>query len=228
LAQSQSAYVQDGRATAGQLVGSLEHELLADKGKQIEIIPFERYKSFRLFKPVPGGGTPKFIAEVPYSPETKHWETKRLREVDWTYTDGDGKEVEEKLACFITWNYYALLTSAVEAMPRVVGFQSTSYIVGKKLGTLTLEAKKMGYPLPFKTYKLGTEFKKNDKGSFYIFTVERGRDTTDDELKHVAYWADLAKKGSIKVDDGADDTTDDTAVATPEVQPGQVDDGAEY
>jgi len=229
MAQSISAYVQDGKAKAGQLVGSLEHELLADKGKQIEIIPFHRAKTFRLFRPQPGGGTPKFIAEVPYGPDTKVWETKRMREVEWETTDETGKPRTEKLACFITWNYYCLLADGVEAMPRVVGFQSTSYIVGKKLGTFTLEAKKMGYPLPFKTYKLGTELVKNDKGTFYRFTVEKGRDTTDDELKHVTYWADLAKKGSIRVDEGADDTVGGGGpVDAPEVEKGVVDDDADY
>lgn len=229
LAQAQSKYVAAEKASAGQLVGSLEHDLLADKKQTLEIIPFHRTKTFRLFKPVPGGGIPKFITEVPYNAETIEWEKKRLREVLWTYTNGDKKEVKENLSCFISWNYYCLLASQVESLPRVISFSSTSYVVGKKLGTLTLEAKKQGFPLPFKTYKVGTEHVTNDKGSFYKLTVDKGRSTTDAELSNVGYWADLAMKGAIAVDADVDEGGGGgDSFTAQDVEAGRMDADAEY
>jgi hypothetical protein len=230
LAQAMSKYVAAGKANMGQLVGSLEHELLADKGQTLEVIPFHRVKTFRLFKPQPGAGTPKFITEVPYNPETLVWEEKRLREIDWTYVNADKKTVTEKLNCFISWNYYCLLAKTPEALPRVVSFSSTSYIIGKKLGTMILEAKKQGVPMPFKTYKIGAESRTNDKGTFFVFTVDKGRDTTDAELSHVTYWKELAAKGSVRVDDGVDDADGYTGSDSggPVVSEGVVDQGAEY
>lgn len=228
LAQSQSKYVQSEKAKAGQIVGSLEHDLLAEKGDKLEIIPFHRYKSFRLFKPQPGGGTPKFIAETPYSAETITWEKKRLREVEWEYVNADKVKVKEMLSVFITWNYYCLIANQVELLPRVISFASTSYQAGKNLGTFALEADKQGYPLPFKTYKVGTELMTNDKGSFYRFMIEKGRDTTDEELSNVGYWAELAKKGEIVVDEGDEDVADAASTDAPDVDKGVVDKDAQY
>lgn len=228
LAQSPSKYVKAEKAKPGQLVGSLEYDLVADRGETIEIIPFHRHKSFRLFKPQAGGGTPKFIAEVPYDSQTIDWERRRLREVDWTYTDLDKKEVTEKLSCFITWNYYVLLADQVESLPRVISFSSTSYTTGKKLSTFTLDAKKAGLPLPFHTYLIGTEDASNEKGDFYKLTVAKGRKTNDDELKNVHYWADLAKQGEIKVDDNIDGDESEVNEAKPTVQKGKVDANAEF
>ena len=231
LGQAPSKYVQAEKSSAGQIVGSLQHELLADKGKTLEVIPFHRSKTFRLFKPVPGGGTPKFVTEVPYNQETLAWEKGRLREVDWTYTNAERKEVTEKLMCFITWNYYVLLANAVTSLPRVISFSSTSYMAGKTLGTMILEAKKQGLEMPFKTYKVGALHTTNDKGAFYKFNIELGRATTDAELSNVKQWVELAAQGSIKVDENVEDDEGGTASPAhdaPVVTPGKVDANARF
>jgi len=228
LAQAQSKYVVEEKAKPGQLVGSLGHDLLAEKGEYLEIIPFHRNKTFRLFKPQPGGGSPKFITEVPYSLQTKAWERSRLREVDWKYKNLDGVEVTEPLLCFITWNYYVLLSSDVEGLPRVISFSSTSYMTGKMLGTFITEEAKKKIPMPFKTYKVSTEGVSNEKGNFYKLLVLKGRETTNEELSQVTEWASLAKKGDIKVDSAEEESNDSMPAAAPKVEKGIVDDEAEF
>jgi hypothetical protein len=95
---------------------------------------------------------------------------------------------------------------------------------------MILEAIKQGVPMPFKTYKIGAESRTNDKGTFFVFTVDKGRDTTDAELSHVTYWKELAAKGSVRVDDGVDDADGYTGSDSggPVVSEGVVDQGAEY
>lgn len=228
LAQSQSKYVVEEKAKAGQLVGSLQHNILADRAQSLEIIPFYRNKTFRLFKPQAGGGSPKFITEVPYSLDTKAWERSKLREVSWTYKNLEGIEVTEKLLCFITWNYYVLLPTNIEGLPCVISFSSTSYTTGKMLGTMIAEESKKGIPMPFKTYQIKTEAVSNEKGNFYKLLVSSGRETLNEELALVTEWAALANKGDIKVDSAEEESNDSMPAPAPTVARGVVNKDDEF
>ncbi len=221
LMQGQSKIVEEEKAKAGQIVGSLEADLLADMGKTLEIIPFHRYKSFRLFKEREGGGKPVFVMEKPYDKETIGWENQKLREVE---IDG------QKLMCFITWNYYVLLTNEIAALPRLLSFSSTNFKVGKKLTTFSVEAKKAGLPLPFKTYILGQEKSSNEKGNWFIYTVAKGRKTEKAELDHITGWVSMVKAGSVKVheDDELDDESGGSVADRPPVEEGVAREGDEY
>jgi hypothetical protein len=217
LMQGQSKLVEEEKASPGQIVGSLEADVLAKSGETIEIIPFHRHKSFRLFKDQPGGGKPLFVKEVPYDVKTAQWEKNKVREVE---EDG------EKLMCFITWNYYVLLANQIEGLPRMLSFSSTNFKMGKKLTTFTVEAKKAGLQLPFKTYKIGCEKTKNEKGNWFIYTVDKGRKTEDEELKHVTYWAKMAKSGAVKVDENIEETY--VSEGEQRVERGEMKEGDEF
>jgi len=227
LMQGQSSLVEQEKATPGQIVGSLEADLLADNGQELEVIPFHRYKSFRLFKAQPGGGKPLFIKEMPYDKDTIEWENKRLREVE---IDG------EMLMCFITWNYYVMLPNELDALPRMMSFSSTNFKVGKMLTTHTVSAAKMfrtryktnkGSFLPFKTYIFGSEKTKNEKGNWFLYNVKKGRETTEAERAAVYEWAKMAKTGGVKVHED-DDLGDIAANDEPQVEQGKANDGDEF
>ena len=66
---------------------------------------------------------------------------------------------------------------------------------------LRAKLKEFGKPLPFKTFRLTNEQKKNDLGTFQIFKVEESRDTTEAELDAVKHWHNIIKSGAARVDE---------------------------
>ena len=213
LMQGLSTKVAEGKAKSGQIIDSLSGGLLADVGKSIEVLPIYRFKSFRLFKDM--AGKPQFVKEVPYDADTIDWETKRIREIE---EDG------EKLKVFITLNVFVLVVDKIKALPYMLSFSSTNYKVGKQFNSLTIEAKKAGLALPFKTYIFSQEHTKNEKGQWFLYTVKKGRPSVQAELDEVGPWLKLIKAGKAKAAEAEDDEVAAPGDSTPmpNVEEGEV------
>jgi len=194
MMQGLSPLVADEKAKMGELRGSLEGNLLAKKGEQVELIFLKKYKTWVNFSTATG--KEEFLSIEPFTPANANL----ARE------EGDVKRYE-------TLNYYVLSAAELQNesfMPYVISFRSTNYKRGKIVESFRAKMKEFGKPLCFKTLKLGTEQVENDKGKFYISTIEEGRDTTDEELSKVKHWFKLID-GGLRVDDSAEHG--ETAVA---------------
>jgi len=189
MMQPISALVVDEKVKAGELVGSIEGNVLAIKGQQLELIFFHRFKTWVNFKVV--GGKEEFDSI-------------------WDYTPGNAGMAREEgdFRRYETLNYYCLAVEDLKKesfMPYVQSFKSTNYKVGKQVETFRAKMKEFGKPLCFKTLKLGTQQVENDKGKFYINTIEEGRDTTDEELSKVKHWFNLVNSDKeVRVDDSGE------------------------
>jgi len=186
--QGLSEFVAEDKAKAGQIVGSLDGNLIADKGEQVEIILFHRFKTWINFKIV--GGKEEFDSIENFTAQNANLPTE----------EGDYKRYQ-------SLNFYCLIAEDLKKesfLPYVVSFKSTNYKTGRAIETFRAKMKEFGKPFCFKTMKLGTKQVENDKGKFYINTVEEGRDTTDQELSKVRHWFSMIKESNIKVDDSAE------------------------
>lgn len=187
LMQSQSEAVKQEKARAGEIRGSIDMNKISEKEGSVEIIPFSVYKTWVTLTKVGS----EFIEQIPLTPAN----CIRPREEIL-----NGKEVLN----YETLNYYCLLPSEIASgmyLPYVVSFRSTSYMAGKTLETHRARLREFGKPLPFKTFALGCQMKKNEKGTFYVYTIAEARDTTDDELEAVKKWRNIVTQGTAKVDD---------------------------
>jgi len=210
LMQSSSEKVKQEKARAGEIRGSIDQNKIAEKEGSVEIIPFAVYKTWVTLAKAGN----EFVSQEPLTPMNY---TKPREEIR------DGVEVLN----YETLNYYCLLPAEIKNgmfMPYVVSFRSTSYPAGKTLETHRARLQEFGKPLPFKTFKLGSAPKKNDKGSFYVYTIAESRDTTEVELDAVKHWHAVVKQGAAKVDESdlTEKTTETTANATT------VNEGDEY
>lgn len=187
LMQSVSTAVQEERARAGEIRDSIDNKKIAEREGCIEIIPFSVYKTWITLTKQGS----EFIDQVPITPLNF---SKPREEIL------GGIEVMN----FETLNYYCILPSEVESgmfMPYALSFRSTSYMAGKTLETHRARLQEFGLPLPFKTFKLGSSPRKNDKGNYFVYTISESRNTTPDELDAVKHWHRLIKAGETKVDD---------------------------
>lgn len=216
LMQSQSKRVQEEVARAGEIRGSIDGNLLGEKGKDgkitpVEIIPFAVYKTWIRLKA--NGG--EFVSQEPLTMAN----ASRPREESI-----DGLDVVN----YETLNYYCLLPEEIKAgtfMPYVVSFRSTSYMAGKALESHRAKLAEFKKPLPFWTFKLGAETRENEKGRFYVYTIGKSRDTTDAELDAVKHWHGIVKQQNVRVDES--DLEETTAHAAKR-QTGEVHEGDEY
>lgn len=213
LMQSTSQAVKDEKARAGEIRGSIDMNKLAEKEGSLEIIPFSVYKTWVTLKKKGN----EFVGQVPYTPQN----ALRPRE---EILNG------EELVHYETLNYYCLLPTEIASgmfLPYVVSFRSTSYMAGKTLETHRARLQEFGKPLPFKTFKLGVQPKKNEHGSFHVFTIAESRDTTEEELEAVSNWHAIVKKGQAKVDE-SDLATEAKAAAPSGPRSATVEQGEQY
>lgn len=134
------------------------------------------------------------------------------------------------------FNVFALLTSDIEAfnveikraqesgdmpdlnktlLPLLISFRSTSYNAGKAVATHFTKAASMakyGTKAYGFTLKLEAQQEKNEKGTYYVFTVGQGRKCNPTELAAAADWVGMLKSGPVKVDE----TIEDGSSATTE------------
>lgn len=210
LMQGVSKLVQEEKARAGEIRGSIDQNKIAEKEGSVEIIPFSVYKTWVTLTKQGS----EFVSQVPLT--AANCQKPREETIE-------GVDVNN----FETLNYYCLLPDEIKNgmyLPYVVSFRSTSYQAGKTLETHRARLQEFGKPLPFKTFKLGTAAKKNDKGNFYVFTIAESRDTTEAELDAVKHWHAVVKQGEAKVDDA--DLTERNV--TPSGAANEVKEGDEY
>lgn len=189
LMQGLSKLVAAEKAVMGEMRDSIGNTRLGGKEAPLEIIPFHSNKTWIVFEEI--GGKLEYKSQVPFNDTNAHWK--------WDDIEGGVKMRRDQ-----SLNYYCLLPSEIKDgmfMPYVVSFRRTSYQAGKKLETAKTKFKMFGRPISSKTFKLIASKQQNEKGTFYVYDVEVGRDTTSVEINAVSQWMSLVKTPMVKVDD---------------------------
>jgi len=192
LMQSTSGNVKEEKARVGEIRSSTSGKKITEKEGTVEIIGFAPFKTWVVLKKQGG----EFLEQFPITPENASLPREQVK---------DGVVVNN----YETLNYYCLLTEEIKSglcSPYMVSFRSTGYTAGKAMETKRAMLKGRGIPISFMTFNLGSAPKKNDSGSFYVFTITEGRSSTADELRAVKPWNDLVKVGDVAVDHDAEFT----------------------
>lgn len=195
LMQQMSVLVAEEKARSGEIRSSLDGKLVAEKGGEIEFIPFKMYKTWVV---ISDKGN-EFIEQVPVTVANAD----RPREEQRTFVDDEGKEFKKSVLNYMAINYYCLLPQEIEEgifMPYVISFRSTGYMAGKTLETHRARLKEFRKPLCFRTFKLTASPRENDKGKFFAYEVSESRNTEDSELSAVKHWKSIIDQG-VKVDE---------------------------
>lgn len=204
LAQGLSQYVADGKAAQGDIVRSTNLEVVAKKGSPVEVIPLLSFKTWNLFKHE--GGKWVWAGQEPMTGHNK--------DAPLEFMVDSVKHRRDR-----SINFYMLVVSDIAkevlayekikrgempeaddcVLPCLVRFTRTSFRAGQDLTTHAKKCDHFKIPMASSVFKLGSAVQKNDLGTFQVFTVERSRQSTLDELTVARKWYDTLKSASVKV-----------------------------
>jgi len=204
LMQATSVMVHDGIATAGEFRDSLNKDRKLGNAKSpVEFITFGSYKSWMELK---NGEYHQMIA---YDHKT----------ADLQREEQIGDDLFERK---LVRNYYCVLVEDIkagEAFPYVISAKGMSGYAGRTLATHMKMLQATNKPTAAKVFKLSCHSDKNDKGSFHVMDIEKGRDSTQKELLTAFHWYKALGTANVKVDDAEEKAVPATSQSETTAQP---------
>ena len=199
LLQNSSKAVAAETANAGDIIDTVTSEVIVKKGETVEFIPISSFKTTVLMS---ADGTNQFVGSRDFKPEDR-------------FSREPVEENGQTVKLFPMLNFYVMLKndlSEATAMPKVISFKSTNYVVGKKLVTFFKTCQMRNVPPCSKSFLLGSEKHTNDKGTWYVNTLKEHETTTEENVGKLWEWYQVLKGDNVQVDSiekEVDTTTDD-------------------
>ena len=208
LMQGTSPWVPE-RFNLGDLVNSVEEELLAARGEVVEILPFVLNKTWQVFtRETP----PKWVRQEPWHEGND--------QLEWEFSEEDPDRGVVELKRQRQYGFYAFIVKKEVdpfPVPVLVNFRSSAgFKEGKKIASHFAMMKGMGQPGFNVIWKLSAESVKSGDKSFQKFVVQKGRMATKEETEPVLKWLTLMNSGAKIVDHDVEET-DETVVQAPPV-----------
>lgn len=210
MAQGMSEKVKQKKLAEGDLYDSVSGDKLGDEKTPVEVIPISSFKTWTVLNKKRGKNKPDFVKIVPV--DATNQELPREQE------ESDGSITINNY----TLNFNVLLVKEIQeggALPHVVSFQRTSLKTGKALANQVAKLGMMKQPAAAQTAQLGAQMVTNDQGTFLVFTVSKGRNSTKDEITEAKQWYDILSKGAHRIDDSDLQTGEAEVEAEDTTQP---------
>jgi len=195
LMQGISTFVADEKARPGAFVDSITAEEFGSTKSPFEIVPIYMWKDFVIMEEIEGKFT--FKERIPETTENTHWREFK----NWNYEE-DGVKMRRDF----TMNFLVMLEKDLAdefAIPKVMSFSRFGLDCGKDIAEYFLKARQRRVPPCSFTLKLAGKTKENEKGKFFVPTLEGGRATTDFERVEpvLKNWFMSFKSGAAKMDE---------------------------
>lgn len=179
----------------GDLITSVDEDLLASRGETIEIIPFVMKKTWVIFT---DEKTPKWVRNEPWNAANDN--------LPWQFEEEDPEKGIMQLKRQRNYGFYCFVIgdNGIDqfAIPSLINFRSSAgFKPGKKIASHFSTMKSMGFPGFTVSWVIGSENIKDGEKTYQKFTVKKGRNTTEDEGKFIAKWLDLFATQADKIKD---------------------------
>jgi hypothetical protein len=203
VAQATSKVVQNELATVGQLVNSVTGEVVADRGKEVEMLIISSKKSWFIYDKVTG--QPEFVEELPYTSENSHWE--KERELDIL---DENNKIIKKLNRQVGLTFMLLDASKASdpsSLPFAMTCKMTQYTAGRALINHIAQLAAIKKHPWVKSILVSTVKKSNDKNTWYVINTRSGNivDPRTDSgaaiYANCKMWRDTVLSAKITVDD---------------------------
>lgn len=187
LTQGLTKAVAKGKVPVGVYVNSTNNAVMGDK---VEAIVIQSYKVWQVYKVVPNGKDEYIETFEYYGNEGLEYEFK------------EGNDVFKRKQVL---GFYVLLLDEIKngvAFPYTITFKGASKKAGRELSTYFAKMRANNLPSFAKVFTFGTELVE-DEHTYYVKTVDMGRQISKEELGAVKSWiAELKNnKDRIKHDD---------------------------
>ena len=191
LMQALSDFVSKGSATPGDIVESINGEVVAKKTQPLEVIAIVTHKEWWKFEMVQNKW--EFRERVPYGPHN----------ADWKYEETvNGTNWRNDAAL----NFFVILPNRLDGLPHLLTFRRSNYYAGKKLSTHFQISAMKKMPPAASVFTLQSQSTTVDKNTFWTFDIKKSRESTKQELATAYEWYQMLTKKPIKADDAADET----------------------
>jgi hypothetical protein len=198
LTQAISERVVQDKCQAGDMVNSITGEVLAEKKGTVNIVPIYIYKDWSISEEIGGKFEFKMLEAYTAQNANRPWEEVVA-----------GVKVQNNLGINVLCMLEKDLSDPT-AFPFLMTFRRTNSACGKDIAGYGVKASQAQAPACMFTITIGTESKKNSKGSFYINKIVGAKKT--EKLNEVAMdlkkWYDLFKQGKAVVVDSEVEATD--------------------
>lgn len=196
----------------GDLITSVDEELLAKKGDTIEIIPFVMKKSWQVFT---REKNPQWVREEPWNAANDN--------LEWEFEEEDPDRGVVELKRQRNYGFYCFVVGEdgidKYAIPSLINFRSSAgFKDGKKIASHFGVMKSMEQPGFTVTWKISTETVKDGDNSYMKFVVRKGRNVTEEEMQPIYKWLNLMKTQAANIKDHAvneDESSETTVNNTP-------------
>jgi len=233
LMQGLSDFVSQGKANIGDIVKSVDGQVVAPRGEKLAFIPLNTFKSWRIMEKE--GDRFEWRKNEPWTAENEH------RDLQWT-------ELGNEWRADRTLNFYVLLVQDLkkerEAMaeiakggaipdgdvvviPCLLQFIRSSYNTGRQLLTEFAKAKKFKCPPASWTFNLFSETQTKDKTTYHVFSVERAGVTSKEDLAVAYEWYQTIATKDIKVHEASEVEASSEEPPPAEYEPG-AEEGAQF
>lgn len=225
LAQSNSPQTTDPDidVVAGDLIINSTNKVVATKDESVTVIPLFCVKKWRTETRPAGSGemfewlNTELITPLNANAITK-WdedgvEHRRVMVHEWIFLQADDIAGDLKARAQIAKGEMPDLDDAL--LPTVVAFKRTSIPASREIYKFQAKAQSFRVPLFMQTFQLGKKFIKDDKFSYFVMTIEKGRKATQDEMGVCKEWIGLLKSEGFEVDN-SEDLPQETGKATKE------------
>lgn len=188
LTQGLTKAVAKGKAKVGRYINSIS---LKDMGDNLEALVIQSYKVWQEYKIVPNGKD-EYLQTLDYYGN---------EELPYQFKDEKGNDCKRKEVL----GFYCLLLNEIAegmAFPYIIDFKGASKPAGRELSTHFAKLRQSNLPSFAKVFTFGTELVE-DEHTYYVKTVDMGRNITKPELDAVKSWVAELKtnKEKYRVDD---------------------------
>lgn len=162
IAQAMSKVVDNGRAKPGDIVETMEGQVLAPKGGTVKVVPYYFQKSYQVQKLVEN--KKEFHAIEPYDRERQYEEI-----IDGTQYFN--------YPCF---NFFVLVLGDATQSKYMLSFRGARNITsaGRPMLTQLMNSMQRKIPPYGNVYDIGVKQVENEKGKWYVFTANPDRETS--------------------------------------------------
>lgn len=202
LCQQLSEAVKEKLADAGDFINSVDKNVLAAKGENLDMIVMQNYKVWRCF-------------------EVKKGKKEYTETID--YVGNEGLAIDEEIGGVTihrdkVLGFYVLLVDEIKqgmAFPYIVDFTRSSARSGKQLQTYFAKLRSVGLPSFAKVFTLSSKFITGEH-DYFVKEVSAGRNIETSEAQAVKLWLDniAANKDRMKEDDSDLRNNDDDIIDT--------------
>jgi hypothetical protein len=189
LMHGQSEFVLEGKAQVGDLVRSTTLEKLSGLQTTVKIVPFMFEKVWAETKYDVKSGNYEWQYNHPWTAENTN--------LEWEYTDAEGQKWRRNK----TYAFAVMLVDDVKndalPLPAFLRFTRTSFKAGQAIADHFFKKGAENMPGCTHIWELGSKLIKKDH-NFYVFTTEKGRETSIDEMLICKKWYDLLQADAKK------------------------------